>query len=178
MISIPNINSAIPNIKDTRKDTKIVPKRGDAIINPDKAIAITPAPMLNPLVQPRLCLSTTPRIIRAIPTNSKAIANKIITNTAVWTGYPTAIEPKMRDRTPSPTVPHRDLFAPNPNIPVIISNIPRTIKVIPSMYIIENSVIPGCTITNIDNMMAMAPRPICTARIQPGDLDLFIDILR
>ncbi|HYA84128.1 MAG TPA: hypothetical protein VEH06_11870 [Candidatus Bathyarchaeia archaeon] len=30
----------------------------------------------------------------------------IITNTAVCTGYPTAIEPKMRASTPRPTVSH------------------------------------------------------------------------
>jgi hypothetical protein len=47
------------------------------------------------------------------------------------------------------------------------------IKIIPSMYIIETIVIPGCTKTNIDNIMATMPRPIATARFQPGDLDSF-----
>lgn len=82
-----------------------------------------------------------------IPTNSKPMPNIIKTNTAVDTGAATAMEPKIRASTPRPTAPHRDLFAIN--IPLIIFSIPTMIKIIPSMYIIETIVIPGCTKTNI-----------------------------
>jgi hypothetical protein len=57
---------------------------------------------------------------------SKPNPNINITNTAVDTGAATAIEPKMRASTPSPTVPHRDLFATN--ILLIIFSIP-TMKI-------------------------------------------------
>jgi hypothetical protein len=67
-----------------------------------------------------------------IPANSKPMPNIIITNTAVCTGYPTAIEPKMRASTPSPTVPQRDLFFTN--IPLIIFSIPTMMKIMPAKY--------------------------------------------
>ena len=97
--------------------------------------------------------------------------NIIKTNTAVDTGAATAMEPKIRASTPRPTAPHRDLFVTN--IPLMIFLIPTTIKIIPSMYIIEAIVIPGCTKTNPDNIMARTPRPTSTVRFQLGDFDYF-----
>ena len=108
---------------------------------------------------------------REIPRNSKPNPNINITNTAVDTGAATAIEPNIMARTPRPIAPHRDLFATN--IPLIIFSIPTTIKTMPAMYIIEAIVIPGCTKTNTDNIMARTPRPTSTARNQPGDFDSF-----
>jgi hypothetical protein len=167
MISIPIIKSAIPNMRET----KTAPAKGDTITRNDNAIARAPAPMLNPLAHPGLWLLPTPYTIWDIPTNNKPKLNIIKTNTAVDTGAATAMEPKIRASTPRPTAPHRDLFAIN--IPLIIFSIPTMIKIIPSMYIIETIVIPGCTKTNIDNIMATTPSPIATARFQPGDLDSF-----
>src|SRR5215510_15737265 len=109
MISIPMINSAIPK----KTDTNTAPAKGDAITKKDIAMAKAPAPMLNPLAQPGLSLLPSPFTTWEIPANSKPMPNIIITNTAVDTGYPTAIEPKMRASTPSPTVPQRDLFFKN-----------------------------------------------------------------
>ena len=109
--------------------------------------------MLNPLVHTGLWLLPTPYTIWDIPANSKPMPNIINTNTAVDTGAATTMEPK-----PRPTAPHRDLFTIN--IPLIIFSIPTMIKIISSMYIIEIIVIPGCTRTNMDNIMATTPRPI------------------
>ena len=91
MISIPIINSAIPK----KTDTNTAPAYGDAITKKDKAIAKAPAPMLNPLAQPGLSLLPSPFTTWEIPMKSKPNPNINITNTAVDTGYPTAIEPKM-----------------------------------------------------------------------------------
>jgi hypothetical protein len=137
MISIPIIKSAIPK----KRDTNTAPAYGDAIIKKDKAMAKAPAPMLNPLAQPGLSLLLTPFTTWEIPANSKPMPNIIITNTAVCTGYPTAIEPKMRANTPRPTVPQRDLFFTN--IPLIIFSIPTMIKIMPAKYTIETTVMPG-----------------------------------
>ena len=87
-------------------------------------------------------------------------------------GYPKAMEPKISASIPSPMVPHRDLFVIN--IPLIIFSIPTIIKIMPSMNMIESIVIPGCTKTNIDNMIAITPRPICAPRIHVGDFDSLI----
>src|SRR5215831_6082850 len=106
MISIPIIKNAIPK----NRDTNAAPAYGDAIIKKDIAIAKAPAPILNPLVQPGLSLLPSPFTTWKIPANSKPMPNIIIANTAACTGYPTAIEPKMRASTPSPTVPQRELF--------------------------------------------------------------------
>jgi hypothetical protein len=123
MISIPIINSAIP--KNT--DTNTAPAYGDAITKKDKAMAKGPAP-LNPLAQPGPSLLPSPFTVWEIPMKSKPNPSINITSTAVDTGYPTAIEPKMRASTTSPTVPHRDLFATN--IPPIIFSIPTMIRII------------------------------------------------
>ena len=137
MTSIPIINSAIPK----KRDTKTAPAYGDAITKNDRAMAKAPAPMLNPLVQAGLSLLPSPFTIWEMPANSKPMPNIIITNTPVDTGYPTAIEPKMRASTPSPTVPQRDLFFTN--IPLIILSIPTMIKIMPAKYTIETTVMPG-----------------------------------
>ena len=97
MTSIPIISSAIPK----KRDTKTAPAYGDANIKKDKAMAKAPAPILNPLDQPGLSLLPSPFTTWEIPANSKPMPNIIITNTAACTGYPTAIEPKMRASTPS-----------------------------------------------------------------------------
>jgi hypothetical protein len=107
MISIPIINSAIPK----KTDTNTAPAKGDAITKKDIAMANAPAPILNPLAQPGLSLLPTPYTTWEKPRNSKPNPNINITNTAIDTGAATAIEPKIRASTPSPTVPHRDLFA-------------------------------------------------------------------
>jgi hypothetical protein len=167
MISIPIINSATHK----KIDTNTEPAKGDAITKKDIAIAKAPAPMLNPLAQPGPWLLPIPYTIWEIPMKSKPNPNINITNTAVDTGAATAIEPNIMASTPRPTAPHRDLFTTN--IPLIIFSIPTTIKIIPSMYIIEAIVIPGCTKTNPDNIMARTPRPTSTARPQPGDFDSF-----
>ena len=167
IISIPIIISAIPKKIDTNK----APAKGDAITKKDIAMAKAPAPMLNPLAQPGLWLLPIPYTTWEIPMNSKPNPSINITNTAVDTGAATAIEPKMRANTPRPTAPHRDLFATN--IPLIIFSIPTTIKIIPAMYIIESIVIPGCTKTYPDNIMASTPRPTSTVRFQPGDFNSF-----
>ena len=95
MTSIPIINSAIPK----KRDTKTAPAYGDAITKKDSAMAKAPAPMLNPLVQAGLSLLPSPFTIWEMPANSKPMPNIIITNTPVDTGYPKAIEPKMRANT-------------------------------------------------------------------------------
>ena len=154
MISIPIINSAIPK----KTDTNTAPAKEDAITKKDIAMAKAPAPMLNPLAQPGLWLLPIPYTTWEIPMKSKPNPNINITNTAVDTGADTAIEPKMRASTPSPTVPHRDLFATN--IPLIIFSIPTMIKIMPARYMIAVTVIPGCMNTNMDNMIARTPRPI------------------
>jgi hypothetical protein len=92
-------------------------------------------------------------------------------NAVAPTGYANAIPESIKDRIASPTLPHRDLFAPSANIPITISNIPTTSKIIVCTIIIVSTVIPGCTITNIDNMGAITPRLICPPRIYPGALD-------
>ena len=107
MISIPIINSAIPK----KTDTNTVPAKGDVITKKDIAMAKAPAPMLNPLAHPGLWLLPTPYTTWEIPRNSKPNPNINMTNKAVDIGAATAIDPKMRANTPSPTVPHHDLFA-------------------------------------------------------------------
>ena len=159
MISIPIINSAIPK----KTDTNTAPAKGDVITKKDKAMAKAPAPMLNPLAQTGPSLLPSPFTTWEMPANSKPMPNMIITNTAVCTGYPTAIEPKMTASAPSPTVPHRDLFATN--IPLIIFSIPTMIKIMPVRYTIVATVIPGCMNTNMDNMIARTPRPIIYATL-------------
>jgi len=64
-----------------------------------------------PLAQPGLWLLPILYTTWEIPMNSKPNPNINKTNKAVDTGAATAIEPKMRANTPTPTAPHHDLFA-------------------------------------------------------------------
>lgn len=151
------------------------PAYGDTMTRNDMAIARAPAPILNPLAQPGLSLLPKPYTIWAIPLNSKPIPKNIITKTAVWTGNPTAMEPKMRASTPRPTVLHFEvLFS---KIPLMIFSIPTMIRIKPSMYMIVTIVIPGCINTSMDNMIAKAPRPTNTPRLQLGEFEFPITTL-
>ncbi len=65
-------------------------------------------------------------------------------------------------------VPQRDLLGIN--IPLKTFSIPTINKTIAINTTIETTVNAGEARTNIDSITAIIPRPICTARIQPGDL--------
>lgn len=65
-------------------------------------------------------------------------------------------------------LPQRDLLGIN--IPLSTFSIPTTNNIIASNMTIETTVNAGEARTEIDNITAIAPRPICAARIQAGDL--------
>jgi hypothetical protein len=86
---------------------------------------------------------------------------------AVVAGYEMAKPAKIMTSTPRPIFVHLDL--PGEKIPTIISSIPTKKRTIASIKIIEMYVIAGEARANIDRAMINAPKPICTARSQPGD---------
>ena len=130
-------SSAIPNTRDA----KTAPYKGDAIISPETATAITPATTPNTLDHPLPCLSPIPRIIPAIPTNNSATAIRSSRKTVVPTGYDRNIDAKIITRTPRPMLPQRELLSTN--IPLRTLSIPTTSNMAESITVIETTEAAG-----------------------------------
>jgi hypothetical protein len=69
---------------------------------------------------------------------------------------------------PRPTLAQRDFLGIN--IPLRTFSIPTTNKIIASNMTLVTTADAGEARMDIDIITAIIPRPICTARIQPGDL--------
>ena len=67
-------------------------------------------------------------------------------------------------------LPQRELLSTN--IPLRTLSIPTTSNMTESVTVIETTEAAGWTKINVDNIIAIAPRPICVARIELVDFTL------
>lgn len=143
--------------------------RGCIKTKADIAILSAPTPTRKLLDQPDIFLFIIPCTILAIPLNSKANAPNNIKNSAVCIGNDITTMPSATTRAPRPILVRRDEAIGDGAIPIAILSNPTISKATENSRIIVYIAIPGYVRITIDNMIEIAPRPICTNRNQIGD---------
>jgi hypothetical protein len=143
--------------------------RGCIKTKADIAILSAPTPTRKLLDQPDIFLFIIPCTILAIPLNSNANAPNNIKNSAVCIGNDITTIPSATTSAPRPILVRRDEVLGDGAIPIAILSNPTISKATENSRIIVYIAIPGYVRITIDNMIEIAPRPICTNRNQLGD---------
>ena len=181
--AIPEAIICIPfirrEIEITRANRTTPIEIGCTITKADTAILNAPTPTRKLLDHLGAFLFAIPCTILAIPLNSKANAPKKIKNAAVCSGYDITTMASTITNAPSPILAKRDdLFGDGGGdddaIPIAILSIPIISKTTESIRIIVYIAIPGKARITIDNIIEIAPKPICKTRNQLGDFIVII----
>ena len=169
IICIPFIRSAIEMLRANRTTPMV---SGCINTKADTAMLSAPTPTRKPLDHLDISLFIIPCTILAIPLNSNANAPNNIKNSAVCIGNDITRMPNATTSAPSPILVSRDDLVGDGAIPIAILSNPTISKATENNRIIVYIAIPGYVKIIIENIIEIAPKPICTKRNQLGDFVL------